>query len=77
LRQRVFAREVPVERELGHARVGDHAVDAGGAYALLVEEVVGGEQDAVARRVRDHLSGGCLGHAAIVVRQVDRSVYLG
>jgi hypothetical protein len=42
--QVVLARVVAVEAELGHARFGDHAVDAGGADALAVEQVVGGER---------------------------------
>jgi len=48
--QVVLRRVVPVEGDLGDARRGDDAVDAGGADAVGVEEVVRGAQDALARR---------------------------
>lgn len=44
----VFAGKVPVKRDLGHARLGNHPVDARGTDAVSVEQIVGREQDALA-----------------------------
>ena len=48
----VLAREVLVERGLGHPRLGDHGVDAGRPHAARVEEPEGGVEDPVPRRSR-------------------------
>jgi hypothetical protein len=42
--QVVLGGEVPVEGDLGDARGSDHAVDAGGADAVAIEEVVRGDR---------------------------------
>jgi hypothetical protein len=73
--QIVLAREMPVEGRLGDAGLGNHAVDAGGAHAVAIEQVVSGEQDAPAR-------GGIAGDRYGLVcgihgRIVDKSVYRG
>jgi hypothetical protein len=47
--QVVLGREMPVERHLGHARLGDDPVDPGTAIAIAVEQACCGIEDAVAR----------------------------
>jgi hypothetical protein len=59
--QVVLRREVPVEGDLGDARGGNDAVDAGGADAVGIEEVVRREQDALARGQCGDVHGAIVG----------------
>jgi hypothetical protein len=62
-----------IEGGLGDAGLGDHAVDAGGAHAVAIEQVVRGEQDALARGgISDGRHGAGDGSHG---RIVDNSVY--
>ncbi len=48
--QFVLGAEVRVQRSLGGTGLGEHAVDAYGAHAFLVEQTIGGIQQAVTHR---------------------------
>ncbi|MDT4881781.1 hypothetical protein FQZ97_1176660 [compost metagenome] len=80
----VFARKVPVEGHLGHAGVGDDAVDPGSTKAFGVEEVMRSAQDPLSGGQVADVEASALAHDLTIDRlvyirhnsHVDRSVYM-
>ncbi len=68
----VFAGEMPVERDFGDPRLGDHSVDARGTDTVAVKQRVRSLQQAVAGRQVFPVRRRQGNHVGIV----DKSVYI-
>jgi hypothetical protein len=66
----VFAGEMPVEGDLGDTGFCNHAIYARGANAFPIEQIMRGQQNALARREIWSALNASLSHTAIVDRSV-------
>jgi hypothetical protein len=69
----VFTGEMPIEGDLGDTGFGNHAIYAGGTNALPIEEIMRGQQNALARREILSVLDVTLSQAAIVDKSVSVS----
>jgi hypothetical protein len=69
----VFTGEMPIEGDLGDSGFGNHAIYARGTNALPIEEIMRGQQNALARREILSVLDVTLSQAAIVDKSVSVS----